>query len=91
MDSRIPVDKVPRNEVWGVEFATENMNVIFVRIAQPRPTGRSYVGITEQDRQDGRVVIPADVVQQTGSLHILVYGENRYGRRSNRHTLTVVD
>ncbi len=47
--------------------------------------------IPEQDRQDGRVLIPADVVQQTGSLHISVYGENRYGRLSNRHTLTVVD
>ena len=49
------------------------------------------VFFTDEDRPNGKVVMPADLLETAGTWQIWLMGENRYGRLKKRRDITAVD
>jgi len=49
------------------------------------------VYVTEQDRQKGTVVIPANLMQSKGNVQVWLVGENKYGRLKKRRDILIQD
>lgn len=90
IDFSLPAREVSRDESWEIEFTSDNMNVI---IAYLKNSTNGYdehnVFVSEQDRQNGRVVVPAGLIQSKGSVQVWLVGENRYGRLKKRRDVVV--
>ncbi|MFO7974872.1 MAG: hypothetical protein R6V12_09585, partial [Candidatus Hydrogenedentota bacterium] len=96
LDSRPVTKEVLINQPWEIEFSAENMTVILVRIERSGVRRGSYtapyhIWLSEQDRQQNRVVVPAEAIPGTGEFTFWVEGENRYGRLRNTHIITIVN
>jgi len=90
LDFSLPAREVSREESWEIEFASDNMNVI---IAYLKSSTNGYdehnVFVSERDRQNGWVVIPAGLIQYKGNMQVWLVGENRYGRLKKRRDVVI--
>jgi hypothetical protein len=88
----LPAQAVSRDEPWEIEFTADNMNVI---IAYLKSSTNAYdehnVFVSEQDRQKGKVIVPAGLLQNNGAVQVWLIGENRYGRLKKRRDVVVRD
>jgi len=92
LDFSILTERVTLSEPWQVEFSSDNMDVIIVYLSSDTNSyGRHSVFVSNQDRQNGHVVIPARVVQDEGNWQVWLIGENRYGRLKKVKSITVVE
>ncbi len=96
LESGFIAEPVVLGRPWEIEFRTENMKAIHVRIAQAGdpdyadPVAPHDIWLSDEHRRRGRVTVPADVLPRTGQYGVFVTGENRYGRLRNRHVISVV-
>ncbi len=89
LDFDFSVDEVTLGESWEIEFSSCNMHPVIVHLySEENPYARHYVWITDQDRQNGRVVITDDTVDNPGRWQVWLIGENRYGRLKERKDIT---
>lgn len=90
-------ETIVSGEPWEIEFATENMEAIHVRISRAGdpdyadPVAPYSIWLSDEHRRGGRVTVPADVLSRAGRSSVVVTGENRYGRLRNRHLIDVVE
>lgn len=97
IEARPAARTVALGQPWSVEFGTENMDVVLVRIAgHGNIRDESYVAprqvwVTDENRQQGRVAIPAEVLTRTGRFGFTVWGENRYGRLRSTGSVVAVE
>ena len=92
LDFRTSVKTIPLGEPWEIEFTSDNMDVIIVYLyCEADEYGHRTVYVTDQDRRNGKVVIPAGLVENTGRWQIWLIGENRYGRLKKRSDTTAVE
>lgn len=90
LDFKLPGEEVALRESWELEFSSDNMNIIIVYF---RSDSNSYaqpmVFLSDEDRQNGKVVIPADLIQDRGKAEVWLIGENKYGRLKIRKEFSV--
>jgi len=90
LDFETSVKALTLGEPWDIEFASDNMDVAMVYLySEANEYGHRTVFVTDQDRRDGRVAVPADLVQDAGGLQVWLIGENRYGRLKKRQDTVV--
>ena len=83
-------------EPWDIAFHTENLTAIHVHIGQPgdpdydAPVAPHALWLNDEQRRQGRVTVPADVLDRTGTHSVIITAENRYGRLKGRQTVQVV-
>ncbi len=83
-------DEVTLGEPLEIRFRSDNMKVIVLRlVSQGSRKTRHNVFVSEEEREKGRVVIPADQMQDQGKMQVWLIGENRYGRLKKRRDLEV--
>ncbi len=88
----VPDRPLPQNQSWKIEFAACNLNVIAVRLMSPKPPyKRAILWPTEEDRKNGTVTVPADLLQTTGPVQVWLIGENRYGRLTRQQNVTIAE
>lgn len=93
----IETEPIVLGRPWEIEFRTDNMKAILVRIGQvgdpnyAAPVAPHSIWLSDEHRHRGRVTVPADVLNRAGKYSVSVTGENRYGRLRNRHAITVVN
>jgi hypothetical protein len=64
LDFSLPARTVSRDESWEIEFTSDNMNVIIAYSkSSTNPYDEHNVYVSDQDRQNGTVVIPAGLIQ----------------------------
>jgi len=81
LDFETSAKAIALGKSWEIMFTSDNMDVIIVHFrGQAIRPGQQSVFVTEQDRRNGKVVIPADLLDRAGRLKIVLIGENRYGR-----------
>ena len=81
LDFETSAKSIALGKSWEIMFTSDNMDVIIVHFrGQANRFGQQSVFVTEQDRRNGKVVIPADLLDRAGRLKICLIGENRYGR-----------
>jgi len=95
LESKFAANPIIFGKPFDIEFRTENMKAIHLRITQAAdpndtaPVVTRSIWLSDEDRRLGRVTVPADMVTRTGRCSIFVMGENRYGRLRNRHVIAV--
>ncbi len=79
LESGPVAQKAGLNQPWTVEFSAENMNVFLLRIRRPAIgdsyTAPYYLWLTDEGRRRNSVVVPADVLPETGEFSFSVEGE----------------
>ena len=66
------------------------MNIIILYFkSHTNSYGEHNVFVSEQDRQNGKVAIPAEMIQDKGNMQVWLIGENRYGRLKKRQDIVV--
>ncbi len=88
----LPVETPTRNKSWAITFTADNLSVIAVRLINPKPPYPRYIlWLTEQDRRNGRVVVPANLIQEPGLVQVWLIGENKYGRLTRQQEIVIVE
>jgi hypothetical protein len=86
------VEELPVREPWEIAFTSANIDVAIVYLyCEADEYGHRTVFVTDQDRRNGRVAIPADLIQTAGTWQIWLIGENRYGRLKKRLDIAAVE
>jgi hypothetical protein len=92
LDFRLPVQSPTRDESWELTFTARNLSVMAVQLMSPKPPyGRYQVWLTERDRRDEKVTVPAGLVRDTGPVQVWLIGENKYGRLTRQQEMFLVD
>lgn len=91
LDFSLPTKTLTQNKPWEIEFTACNLRVIAVRLMRSKPLYRRIIWLTEQDQRNGKVAVPADLVQATGVVHVWMVGENKYGRLTRRDEVVIVE
>lgn len=81
LDFSLPAETTSRDKPWDINFTAHNLNVIAVRLMNPKPPYKRYiVWPTEQDRRNEKVTVPAGLIRDQGLVQVWLIGENKYGR-----------
>ena len=92
LDFRLPAEPQSRDKPWEIEFTAGNLSVIAMRLMNSKPPyDRSSVWLTDQDRRNGKVTVPAGQIQDTGRVHVWLTGENRYGRLTRPQRVVIIE
>lgn len=90
LDFTPPDEPLAFGESWEMPFTSGNMKPIIVHLNSGHNSyGHRDVFLTDEDRRNGRVVIPAALVRDRGNLQIWLIGENRFGRLKKRRDVVV--
>lgn len=90
LDFSLPRKKASKDEQWELSFDSENMKVIIAHLVSEADHYDNHsVFVTDQDRKQGKVTIPADLIQTPGNIQIWLIGENKYGRLKKRHDILI--
>ena len=91
LDLRLPGDSLSLGKEWKVTFGSENMDVIAVYLWNSGDSyGRHPLFVTEQQRKDGSLTIPADLLKKPGTLQVWLMGEHPLGRLKLRKDTPLV-
>lgn len=92
LDFSLPAANVSQGKSWDIELTSDNMKAIIVYFKNSADGSDEHnVFITTEDRQTGRVTIPASVIQSTNKMQVWLIGENRYGRLKKRRDIQLTD
>jgi hypothetical protein len=81
LDFKLPGEEVVLGQSWELEFSSDNMNITIVYFrSDTNSYGQHMVFLSDEDRKNGKVVIPADMIQDKGKAQVWLIGENKYGR-----------
>lgn len=91
LDLRLPGDSVSLGKEWKVGFGSENMDVIAVYLWNSADSyGRHPLFVTDQQRKDGSLNIPADLLKKPGTLQVWLIGEHPLGRLKLRKDIPLL-
>lgn len=92
LDAEISTTKLSRGAPWEIKLKTDNMKAIIVYFKNADSGFDEHnVFLTEADRRNGKVTIPATVTAQADAMQLWLIGENRYGRLKKRWQIQVTD
>ena len=81
LDLNLPAVPPTRDKPWDIKFTAQNLRVIAAWLMNPKPPYKRYiVWLTDQDRRNEKVTVPAGLVQDEGLVQLWLIGENKYGR-----------
>ena len=87
----LPGDSISLGKEWKVGFDSENMDVIAVYLWNSGDSyGRHPLFVTEQQREDASLTIPADVLKKPGTLQVWLIGEHPLGRLKLRKDIPLL-
>jgi hypothetical protein len=90
LDFKLPGSEVTRGESWELEFSSDNMNIIIVYFrSDTNSYGQHMVFPSDEDRRNGKVTIPAEMIADQGEAEVWLIGENKYGRLKVRKEFLV--
>ncbi|WP_230682460.1 hypothetical protein [Gimesia maris] len=92
LDFSISAKTASISEPWELKLNSENMKVIMALLVSDKDSyDHHHVFVTDEDRQQGTVVIPANLIQSTGKMQVWLVGENKYGRLKKRRDILIQD
>lgn len=91
LDLRLPGGSVPLAADWKVEFSSGNMNVIAVYLWNTADSyGRHPLFLSEEQRRNGSLTVPAGLLKRAGTLQVWLIGEHPLGRLKLRKDIPLV-
>jgi hypothetical protein len=90
LDFGMPDKGVALGKSWEIDISSENMNIIILYFKSGANSYEEHnVFVTEQQRRDGKVAIPAEMIQSKGKMQVWLIGENQFGRLKKRLDVAV--
>lgn len=90
LDCAMPGKGVAKGKSWEIDISSENMNIIILYFKSGTNSYEEHnVFVTEQERRNGKVIVPADMIQAKGKMQVWLIGENKYGRLKKRLDIVV--
>ena len=88
---RLPSDKATLSSEWKVGFGSENMNVIAVHLfSQTDSYGHHSLFVTDEQRRNGSLNIPAGLLKKAGIVQVWLIGEHKLGRLKVRKDILMI-
>ena len=92
LDFRLPGEETVLGKSWEIDIHSDNMKVIILYFNRRTNSYEEHnVFVTEQQRKDGKVVIPASLIQDKGRMQVWLIGENKYGRLKKHRDISIVE
>ena len=89
LDFGMPPEMV-LGESLEIDFESDNLDVAIVHLnSGVNSYAHHNVFVTDRDRENGKVAIPADFIEAPGTWQVWLIGENRYGRLKKRRDIVV--
>lgn len=90
LDCTLPTESISKSSTWEIPFESDNMQIIIIHLkSDTNGYDEHNLFITDQDRQNGTVTVPANVIQDIGKMQVWLIGENRYGRLKKRQDVDI--
>lgn len=90
LDLRLP-DSISMSAETEVGFSAENMNVIAVYLWNSADSyGRHPLFLTDEQRREGSLTVPAGLLKKPGTLQVWLIGEHKLGRLKTRKDIPLV-
>ncbi len=87
----LPSSSIALGKEWTVRFDSKNMEVIAVYLWNSGDSyGRHPLFVTEQQRKEGSLAIPAALLKKPGTLQVWLIGEHPLGRLKLRKDIPLV-
>ncbi len=87
----LPSASVSINEAWRVAFNTENIRPIAIYLWNDGDSyGRHPLFLTDEQRRESSLEIPAGLLKKTGKLQVWLIGEHPLGRLKLRKDITLI-
>lgn len=91
LDLRLPSDSVQLDQDWKVNFSSDNIQPIAVYLwSDADGYGRHPLFISAEQRQQGSLTVPGNLLKKPGNLQVWVIGEHKLGRLKVRKDITVI-
>ncbi|QGJ68519.1 Hypothetical protein PBC10988_1780 [Planctomycetales bacterium 10988] len=82
---QLPEEDIKLGKPWEIELSSDNMQPILLYFRSAKNSyAQNMIFLTEADRRNGKVSIPADLLQDKGKTEVWLIGENQYGRLKER-------
>tara|TARA_R110002049_G_scaffold4601_5_gene32813 strand:- start:1124810 stop:1126180 length:1371 start_codon:yes stop_codon:yes gene_type:complete len=86
----LPTQAVSLGQSWQLGFLSDNMKVIMVYFRSNQNSyAQGMIYPTDEDRANGKVKVPADLLTDKGKSQAWLIGENRYGRLKVRKEFVI--
>ncbi|EAQ82264.1 hypothetical protein DSM3645_01080 [Blastopirellula marina DSM 3645] len=90
LDFKLPDEEILVGKPFELHFSSTNLEIAAIHFwSNQNMSGRHYVFVTAEDRKNGKVVIPAEAIQDRGDTQVWLIGENKYGRLKKRRNVDV--
>ena len=90
LDFSLPAETPTRDKPWDIRFTARNLSVIAAWLMNPKPPYVRYiVWLTDQDRRNEKVTVPAGLVRDKGLVQAWLIGENKYGRLTRQQEVAI--
>jgi len=87
----LPTGSVSLDKEWEVKFSSENIHLIAVHLWNESDSyGRHSLFLTDEQRRQGGVKIPAETMEKPGSLQVWLIGEHPLGRLKLKKNIPLV-
>ena len=81
----------PLDQDWDVHFTSDNIKIIALYLwSEADSYGRHPLFLSEEQRRNGTVTIPAGLLKKAGALQVWLIGEHRLGRLKVRKDVLMV-
>ena len=92
LDLRLPPGSVRLNQDWKVDFSSDNIQPIAIYLWSDADSyGRHPLFISADERHQGSLTVPGNLLKKPGNLQVWVIGEHRLGRLKVRKDIAVVE
>ena len=90
LDLQLPRDQVTLDQEWEVRFTSDNIKIIAVYLwNEADGYGRHPLFLSVDQRRQGALTVPADLLKKVGKLQVWLIGEHRLGRLKVRKDITL--
>ena len=89
---RLPPGSIRLNQDWKVDFSSENIQPIAIYLWSDADSyGRHPLFISADERHQGSLTVPGNLLKKPGNLQVWVIGEHRLGRLKVRKDIAVAE
>jgi hypothetical protein len=90
LDLHLPQDPVMLDQDWKVRFTSENIKIIAVYLwNEADGYGRHPLFLSDDERREGAVTVPANLLKKPGTLQVWLIGEHPLGRLKVRKDISL--
>ncbi len=91
LDLRLPAESIRLDREWQVHFTSDNIRIIAVYLWNEADSyGRHPLFLSDEERRNGSITVPANLLKKAGTLQVWLIGEHKLGRLKVRKDISMI-